>query len=237
MIKRIWGYIKQLFRGAAESAMDPEVEVEQAISEAKAADQRLRNQAAKVIAHRTQLESRIERSASELGEARETAKQALMRADEAKNQGDTAGVDKWTRAAQSLALKIQAAESNVNGLKEQYEVALEQSEDAKTAVQQNAMRVQELAAKRMQLLGKLEQAKMQEAVNSAMQSMSASMEAEAPSLKSVEEKIEGRLAGAKAHTELRGVTPEGAEQELKEAVSLAQADAKLEELRKELGLN
>lgn len=237
MIKRIWGYIKQLFRGAAESAMDPEVEVEQAISEAKAADQRLRNQAAKVIAHRTQLESRIERSASELGEARETAKQALMRADEAKNQGDAAGVEKWTRAAQSLALKIQAAESNVNGLKEQYEVALQQSEDAKTAVQQNAMRVQELAAKRMQLLGKLEQAKMQEAVNSAMQSMSASMEAEAPSLKSVEEKIEGRLAGAKAHTELRGVTPEGAEQELKEAVSLAQADAKLEELRKELGLN
>lgn len=237
MIKRIWGYIKQLFKGAAESAMDPEVEVEQAIAEAKAADQRLRNQAAKVIAHRTQLESRIERSASELGEARETAKQALMRADEAKNQGDAAGVEKWTRAAQSLALKIQAAESNVNGLKEQYEIALEQSEDAKTAVQQNAMRVQELAAKRMQLLGKLEQAKMQEAVNSAMQSMSASMEAEAPSLKSVEEKIEGRLAGAKAHGELRGVTPEGAEQELKEAVSLAQADAKLEELRKELGLN
>lgn len=236
MIKRIWGYIKQLFRGAAESAMDPEVEVEQAISEAKAADQRLRNQAAKVIAHRTQLESRIERAASEVGEARETAKQALMRADEAKNQGDAAGVEKWTRAAQSLALKIQAAESNVNGLKEQYEVALDQSEDAKAAVQQNAMRVQELAAKRMQLLGKLEQAKMQEAVNSAMQSMSASMETEAPSLKSVEEKIEGRLAGAKAHTELRGVTPEGAEQELKEAVSLAQADAKLEELRNELGL-
>lgn len=237
MIKRIWGYIKQLFRGAAESAMDPEVEVEQAISEAKAADQRLRNQAAKVIAHRTQLESRIERAASELGEARETAKQALMRADEAKNQGDAAGVDKWTRAAQSLALKIQAAESNVNGLKGQYEVALEQSEDAKAAVQQNAMRVQELAAKRMQLLGKLEQAKMQEAVNSAMQSMSASLEADVPSLKNVEDKIEGRLAGAKAHSELRGVTPEGAEQELKEAVSLAQADAKLEELRNELGLS
>lgn len=237
MFRRIWGYIKQLFRGAAESAMDPEVEVEQAISEARAADQRLRNQAAKVIAHRTQLESRIERAASELGEARETAKQALLKAEEAKNQGDGAAVEKWTRAAQSLAMRIQAAESNVNGLKEQYEVALQQSEDAKAAVQQNAMRVQELAAKRMQLLGQLEQAKMQEAVNSAMESMTASMEAEVPSLSRVEEKIEGRLADAKAHTELRGVTPEGAEQELKEAVSLAQADAKLEELRKELGLS
>lgn len=237
MLKRIWGYIKQLFRGAAESAMDPEVEIEQAIQEARAADQRLRNQAAKVIAHRTQLESKIEQAAADLGEAREMAKQALLKAEEAKNASDAEGVDKWTRAAQSLAMKIQAAESNVNGLKEQYEVALQQSEDAKTAVQQNAMRVQELAAKRMQLLGKLEQAKMQEAVNSAMESMTASLEREAPSLSKVEEKIEGRLAGAKAHTELREVTPEGAEQELKEAVSLSQADAKLEELRKELGLN
>ena len=237
MLKRIWGYLKQLFRGVAESAMDPEIEIEQAISEARASDQRLRNQAAKVIAHRTQLESKIERAASELGSARETAKQALLRAEEAKNGGDAGGVDKWTTAAQSLALKIQAAESNVNGLKTQYEIALQQSEDAKAAVQQNAMRVQELAAKRMELLGKLEQAKMQEAVNSAMETMTASLETEAPSLSKIEDKIEGRLAGAKAHTELRGVTPEGAEAELKEAVSLAEADAKLEELRKELGIS
>ena len=236
MFRRIWGYLRQLFRGAAESAMDPEVEVEQAISEARRQDQRLRNQAAKVIAHRTQLESEIERAASDLGEARETAKQALMKAEEAKTAGNAADVEKWTRAAQSLALKIQAAESNVNGLKQQYEIALEQAEEAKRAVQQNAMRLQELTAKRMQLLGKLEQAKMQEAVNSAMETMSASLETEAPSLDQVEKKIEGRLSEAKAHSELRSVTPEGAESELKEAVSLAQADAKLDELRKELGL-
>src|SRR5690606_15653678 len=210
MLKRIWGYIKQLFRGMAQSAMDPEVEIEQAITEARAADQRLRNQAAKVIAHRTQLEARIERAASEVGEAREMAKQALLKAEEAKTSGDSAALEKWTSAAQSLAMKIQAAESNVNGLKEQYEIALTQAEDAKNAVQQNAMRVQELAAKRMQLLGKLEQAKMQEAVNSAMESMTASLERDsAPSLSEVEDKIEARLAGAKAHTELRGVTPEG----------------------------
>ncbi|CAN5827994.1 PspA/IM30 family protein [soil metagenome] len=237
MLSRIWGYLKQLFRSTAERAMDPEIEIEQAITEARAADTRLRNQAAKVIAHRTQLESRIEKSAAELGEARETAKQALLRAEEAKNAGNAADLDKWTRAAQSLAMRIQAAESNVNGLKEQYEVSLDQAETAKSAVQQNAMRVQELAAKRMQLLGKLEQAKMQESVNSAMQSMSASMEVDVPSLARVEERIEGRLAGAKAHTELREVTPEGAEAELREAVSLAQADAKLDELKKELGLS
>ena len=60
-LKRLWGYIKTLFRTTAERAMDPEIEIEQAIQEARQQDQKLRNQAAKVIAHRTQLEAKIEK--------------------------------------------------------------------------------------------------------------------------------------------------------------------------------
>ncbi len=236
MFKRLWGYLKQLFRSTAERAMDPEIEIEQAITEARKQDQALRNQAAKIIAHRTQLESKIESAADTVGESREIAKKALLRAEEAKQAGQTDQVAKWTQAAQAQALKLQAAESYLEGLKQQYEVAVTQSDDAKRAVQQNAMRLQELAAKRMELVGKLQQAKMQEAVNSAVESISASMEMDAPSLERVEEKIEGRLAQAKARTELREVTPEGAEAELREAISIAGADAKLEELKAELGL-
>jgi phage shock protein A len=234
MFKRIWGYIRQLFRSTAERAMDPEIEIEQAITDSRRRDQELRNQAARVIAHRTQIESKIEGAAKDVGEARETAKQALLRAEKAKADGDA--VEKWTQAAQSLALKLQATESNLNGLKEQYEMAMNQAEQAKTAVQQNAMRLQELAAKRMQLLGQLQQAKMQEAVNSAVESIGSTMEMDSPSLESVENKIQGRLAQAKARTELREATPEGAEAELNEAISLAQADARLEDLKKELGI-
>ena len=236
MFKRIWGYLRQLFRSSAERAMNPEIEIEQAITDARRRDQELRNQAARVIAHRTQIESKIEGAAKDVGEARETAKQALLRAEKGKTDGDAAAVEKWTQAAQSLALKLQATESNLNGLKEQYEMAMNQAEQAKTAVQQNAMRLQELAAKRMQLLGQLQQAKMQEAVNSAVESISSTMEMDSPSLESVENKIQGRLAEAKARTELREATPEGAEAELKEAISLAQADARLEDLKKELGI-
>lgn len=217
--------------------MDPEIEIEQAITDARKRDQELRNQAAKVIAHRTQLEQKIEQAASQVGEGRETAKQALIRADEAKKAGDEDGLRRWNQAAQSLALKLQAAESNLEGLKSQYQVAIDQADDAKAAVQSNAMRLQELAAKRMQLVGQLEQAKMQEAVNSAVESISTSMEMESPSLSKVEDKINQRLAEAKAQTELREATPEGAEAELKESISLAQADARLEDLRKELGLS
>ncbi|MGI8514773.1 MAG: PspA/IM30 family protein [Acidimicrobiia bacterium] len=236
MLTRIWNYLKTMFGMAAERAMDPAIEIEQAINEAKGRNQLLRNQAAKVIAHRTQIEAKIEDSAKDVGEARETAKQALLRAEAAKTAGDTAAQSKWTTAAQAIALKLQASESNLSGLKEQYEIAITQADAAKSAVTQNAMRLQELAAKRMQLVGQLEQARMQEAVNSAVESISTSMETEAPSLDRVEEKIQRRLSEAHAHAELREATPEGAETELREAVSMAQADARLEELKKELGL-
>ena len=236
MLRRIFNYLRTLFGMAAERAMDPAVEIEQAINEARRRDQDLRNQAAKVIAHRTQIEARIESAAKDVGDARETAKQALLRAETAKNAGDVAGQTKWTNAAQSVALKLQAAESNLNGLRSQYEIAITQADQAKSTVTQNAMRLQELAAKRMQLVGQLEQARMQEAVNRAVESISVSMETNAPSLDKVEEKIQTRLSEAQARAELREATPEGAETELREAVSMAQADARLDELKKELGL-
>jgi len=98
------------------------------------------------------------------------------------------------------------------------------------------MKVQELNARRLEMLGSLEQAKMQEAVNNAVQSMSTSIADEGPNLNAVEDKIEQRKAEAMARAELHEATPEGAEQELRTAVNVAEADAKLDELRAELGL-
>jgi phage shock protein A len=236
MFKRWIAYIRSWFKSTSEQMMDPEIEIQSAIDEAKRQDQDLRNQAAKVIAHKTQLGSQIERAAEDVGEAKEMAKQALIKADEAKKAGDEAGVTKWTQAAQSLAMKLQASENNLASLKEQFGTAQTQAEQAKEAVQTNAMKVQELSAKRMEMLGSLEQAKMQEAVNSAVQSMTASVSDEGPSLDAVETKIEQRKAEAMARAELHEATPEGAEAELKKAVNMAEADSKLEELRAELGL-
>ena len=125
MLRRIWGYLKTLFRMKAEAAMDPAIEIEQAIGDARKSDQALRGQAAKVIAHRTQLEQKIENSADTVGEAREAAKQALLKADAATKSADSAGADKWTSAAQSLAMKLQASEGNLESLKEQYGIAVE----------------------------------------------------------------------------------------------------------------
>ncbi len=237
MIKRIISYLRTMFRGKAESMMKPEIEIEMAIEDARKQDKALRGQAASVIAHRTKLEERIEKAADDVAEAKELTKQAILRAESAKSEGDTDAVGKWTNSASSLAMRLQASENNLDSLKDQYEIALSQSDAAKTAVEQNAMRVQELAAKRLELLGKLEQAKMQETLNKAVESMSEVVEIDAPSLARVEEKISDRLATAKADHELRGSTPEGAEAELREAVSLSRADGRLAELRAELGLD
>lgn len=216
--------------------MDPEVEVEQAITEAKRRDQELRNQAAKVVANRVMIEGKIEDAARDVGEAREMAKKALMKAEEAKAAANTMEVDRWTRTAQTLAMRLQAAEANLGSLKQSYQVSIDQSEKAKQTVQENAMRLQELASKRIELLNALQQAKMQESVNNAVESMSGALDSEMPSLSKVEEKIEARQAEAMAKAELREATPEGAMDELRSSVSLAQADEKLAELKKELGI-
>ena len=235
-MKKFWGYLKALFRTKSEQIKDPEVEIEQAVHEARKRDQDLRNQAAKVLAHRHQLESKIERAASDAGEARELAKQALVKAQEASTAGDAAGTDKWNRAAQGLAMKMHASDNNLSSLKQQFEMAQSQADDAKKAVQSNAMRLQELAAKRMELVGALQQAKMLETVNAAVQAISSTADMDSVSLAGVEDKIEKRKAEAMAKAELHEATPDGAETELREAVSLAQADAKLAELKSELGL-
>lgn len=236
MLRRWIAYIKSWFKSTSEQVMDPEIEIQSSIDEAKARDQALRNQAAKVIAHKTQLNSQIERGADSAGEAKEMAKQALLKAEEAKAAGDAANAAKWTQAAQSLAMKLQAAENNLASLKSQYETALTQADKAKEAVQANAMKVQELSARRLEMLGSIEQAKMQEAVNNAVQSMSTSIADEGPNLDAIEDKIERRRAEAMAKAELHEATPEGAEDELRRAVNMSEADAKLDELRAELGL-
>ena len=237
MFKKWWLYIQSWFKSTSDDMMDPEIEIQVAIDQAKKKNQDLRNQAANIVAHRTQLESKIEKAADEVGETREMAKQAILKAEDAQAAGDAAGVAKWTNIAQAQAMKLQAAENNLTSLKGQYGTAITQADEAKRAVQANAVKLQELSAKQMELLGALEQAKMQETVNAAVESMSTTLDDELPTLESVEDKIEKRKAQAMAKAEIFGATPEGGEVELRQAMNEAQADAKLAELKAELGLS
>jgi phage shock protein A len=236
MLGRLLGYLKAWFGSKSEALKDPEIEIEQAIAEAHDRDRGLREQAAKVIAHRTRTASELEDAAEDSARARELAKQALLKVDAAGRAGDAGEVARWTQAAQSLAMQVQATDANVATLRTQLQSAEVQADQAKQAVNQNALRLQEMTAKRIELLGKLESAKMQENVNRAMDQLTARIGDDAPTLAEVEDKIQQRQAQASAHAELREATPEGAMVELEHAVNLAEADRTLDELRAELGL-
>jgi phage shock protein A len=237
MFRRLWNYIKTWFGVKTEQAMDPEIQIEAAINEARDRDRALRNEAAKVIAHRSKVADDVEDYAKEVAESKELAKQALLKADAATRAGNAAESARWTQGAQAIALRLQAAQNNLDSMRKQLVTADQQSQQAKDAVHSNAMRLQEVAAKRMEMLGQLEAAKMQESVNSAMASINATVGDEAPSLQEIEDKIESRMAEAQAQTELTASTPEGALAQLEADVNLASADSALDELRAELGLS
>jgi phage shock protein A len=234
---RVWGYIKALVTGGVESRMKPEIQIEQAMAEARKQDLQLRNQAARVIAHRTELQMKLDRAIDDAADARAQAGQALKMADGATTAGDAAEVDKWNRTAQALAMKLETSEQLVDGLKTQYVTATEQAELAKEQVNSNALRLQELSAKRMELLGKLEQAKMQEQVNQTLEQLSKPMESNAgPTLSEIEDKINRRMASASAHAELESTSIEGAQRDVERSLAQASAQVRLDKLREELGL-
>jgi phage shock protein A len=236
VLRRWWNYIKTWFGVKSKEAMDPKIEIEAAINDARKNDQNLRNEAAKVIAHRTRVADEVEDLAEQVGESKELARQALLKSDAALQAGNAVDAEKWNKAAQSIAMKLTAAQNNLDSMQQQLLTADQQAEQAKAAVQNNAMRLEEISSKRMEMLGQLEQAKMQESVNKAMASINATVGGDAPSLQEIEDKIQDRMAEAKAKTELTAVTPEGAMAELEREVDLASATGALDDLRAELGL-
>jgi phage shock protein A len=236
-VSKFIGYIKTWFGKKTEEIKDPEIEIEQAIQEAMKRDQELRNQAAKVIANRTQIAQEAEEAAGDVAEAKELAKQALLKADSATKAGNAADADKWNRAASQIAMKMQASQNAYDMLQKQLVTANAQAESAKVAVQNNATAVQELSAKRMELLSQLQAAKMQESVNKAMTQLNSSVGTDAPSMEEVENKIQARMAEASAKAELASTTdPDIAIAELKRSTTELKAATALDSLRAELGL-
>ncbi len=216
--------------------MNPAVQIEQAMTEAQKQDRELRQQAARVIAHRSEVEMKLARAMEDSAKTKGQAAQALKNADAAMQAGNAGDVDKWNRAAQALAMKLQSNETMVTTLKDQFGKASQQSDLAKEQVNQNAMRLQELSARRIELLGKLEQAKMQEQVNRTLEQLNRPMEQTGPTMTEIEDKINRRMAQANAHGELEASSIEGAARELEVSTAQLDAQARLEELRTELGL-
>ncbi len=95
-----------------------------------------------------------------------------MLADQARAEGDEAEAVQYEQTAQTLATQLVSAEQSMEDLKTLHDQALGAAAQARKAVENNAMILQQKLAERTKLLSQLEQAKMQETVARSLESMS-----------------------------------------------------------------
>jgi phage shock protein A len=172
LLRKISRYITAALTGRFNELADPKVQLEQAIIEAQEQHRRLTEQAANVIANQKQTEMRLNRAMEALEKVSASTRQAVVMADEATSRGDTAKAAEYTRAAESFAGRLIAAEKEVEGLKELSLQSAQASDQAKKAVAQNSSALQKRLSERQKLLSQLDQAKMQEQMNRAMATLS-----------------------------------------------------------------
>jgi phage shock protein A len=212
------------------------VQLEQAIAEAQAQHKRLKEQAINVIASQKQSELRLNAKMTELEKLNANARQALIMGSDALKAGDTQKASQYNTAAETIASQLIQVEKDVESLKTMVLESTQASDQAKAAVQQNSRVLQQKIAEKSKLLSQLEQAKMQEEMNSAMNQLNETVGDDVPTLKEVEEKIQIRYAKAKAASELSEASVESRVLEVEQASANVEAQGKLSELRAELGL-
>lgn len=236
LIQRWWKYWTAKLTGSFNERADPKVQLEQAITEAQDQHRRLKEQAANVIANQKQTEMRLNRTLEELEKVNGNARQAVMMADDASKKGDADKAAEYTRAAESIANRLIALESEVENLKALSLQSAQASDQAKAAVAQNSAQLQKKLAERQKLMGQLDQAKMQEQVNKAMASLSETVGEDVPTFDEVRDKIEARYAQAKGMSELQDQSVESRMLEIEQATMNTEATARLSEIRAQMGL-
>ncbi len=235
-LKKQWNYLVAKLTGRFEEKADPKVQLEQAIDEARNQHERLKAQATNVIAGQKQAEIRLNKKMGELEKLNANARQALVMAADAERAGDADKAAEYTRAAESIADKLIDVEGDVESLKAMVIESTEAADQAKAAVQQNSRLLQEKISEKSKLLNQLDQAKMQEEMNSAMAQLTESVGDDVPTLREVQEKIEARYSRAKAASELQETTVESRVLEIEQATSNVAAQTRLSQMRAELGL-
>jgi phage shock protein A len=237
LAKKWWKYLTAKLTGKFNENADPKVQLEQAIMEAQQQHKRLKEQATNVIAGQKQAEIRLNGKLGELEKLNANARQALIMAADAEKAGNADKATQYGSAAETIAGQLIQVEKDVESLKAMVLESTDAADQAKAAVGQNSRLLQEKLAEKSKLLSQLEQAKMQEEMNVAMNQLNETVGDDVPTLKEVEEKIQARYAKAKASSELTEASVESRVFEVEQATANVEAQGRLSELRAELGLD
>jgi phage shock protein A len=232
---KAWKYLMAAFSAKIDENADPKVQIQQAIEEAQKQHQALSQQAAAVIGNQRQLEMKLNRQLGEVEKLQASARQSLVLADESRSKGDEAKATQFEQAAQSFATQLVTAEQNIEDLKTLHDQALQAASQAKTAVERNAMMLQQKLAERTKLLSQLEQAKMQEQVSKSLNQMSElAAPGNVPSLDEVRDKIEKRYSTALGSAELASNSVQGRMLEVQASTTEMAGNQRLEQIRASL---
>lgn len=229
---KAWRYLMALFDSKIDEKADPKVQIQQAIADAQRQHQQLSQQAAAVIGNQRQLEMKLNRQLAEIEKLQGSTRQALQMSEQARQKGDAAKATEYENAAEAFAAQLVTAEQSVEDLKGLHDQSLQAAAQAKKAVEQNAMVLQQRVAERTKLLSQLEQAKMQEQVSASLQSMSEmSSGGNTPNLDQVRDKIERRYANALGSAELAQNSVQGRMLEVEQASTQMAGHSRLEQIR------
>ena len=155
------------------------------------------------------------------------------------DDGDPAKSAELVRAAEAFAERVLERERDIRAAEEQLRDAALATERAKAAVAANAEQLRRHVADRERLLSTLDQAKMQESINAALDQISGPAGELVPTLAEVERKIEARLARAEGRAELTAASSDPLDLqmlEIEQSQRRSGAQARLEEMRIALGL-
>lgn len=235
-IKKWWKYLGAKLGLAFEEKADPKVQLEQAITEARQQHRKLTESAANVIATQKQTQLKLDRTMDDYEKANASARQALLLSDQEARAGNADKSGSFTQAAEAFANKLITLEAQIEDLKKTLLQATKDSEKAKKMVEQNSSALQKKLNEREKLLSQLDQAKMHEEMNKAKAQLSELIGEDVPTFEQVRDKIEKRLAKAQASSDLSGASVDTKMLEVEQAQMSAEAQARLSELRSELGL-
>jgi phage shock protein A len=235
-IRRIWKYVGTAIGMKFDELADPKVQLTQALEEAQDQHRKLKQQAASVIANQKQTELRLNRVMADLEKTTKSAHQAVLMSDQAQRESDAAKYTEYTRVAESLATRMIALEEEAGSLKELHLQTSQAADQAKSAVQANAAALQKKISERQKLLSQLDQAKMQEQVNKAMNQLTESVGQDVPTFDQVRAKIEERYAKALGAADLQDNSIEMKMIEMEQLALDAEAHARVDAIRTQLGL-
>jgi phage shock protein A len=233
---KAWRYISAWFGAKVDEKADPKIQIQQAIEDAQRQHEALTRQAASVIGNQHQLELKLDRQLSQIEDLQAQARQALVLADQSRAAGDEAKAADFEQTAGLLANQLVSAESAAADLKELHDQSMGAAQQARQAVQDNAMLLQDKMAQRTKLLSQLEQAKMQEQVSASLNQMGElAAPRNTPSLEEVRDKIERRYANALGQADLATNSVQGRMLEVRKATNNMAGQARLAEIRASLG--